>query len=154
MKNNIRHYYLSLYYWQMLIYRQTGRILCNAGVIIYFFSGNINRANFIMFCVRAGMEDEKLSRLVHTLSDKVAELAVNIEKMKLAEYVRLLERPWRLMYINFISGVAKGLGVAVGFTILGALLIFFLRKLVMLNLPLIGGFIAEIVRMVQINMRP
>ncbi len=100
------------------------------------------------------MEDERLNRLIQALSDKVAELAVNVEKMKLAEYVRLLERPWRLMYINFISGVARGLGIAVGFTILGALAIFFLRKLVMLNLPLIGGFIAEIVRMVQINMRP
>jgi hypothetical protein len=100
------------------------------------------------------MEDERLNQLVQTLSDKVAKLAVNIEKMKLAEYVRLLEQPWRLMYTNFISGVAKGFGIAVGFTILGALLIFVLRKLVMLNLPLIGGFIAEIVRMVQMNMRP
>lgn len=100
------------------------------------------------------MEEDRLSRLLHTLSDRVAELAEGMEKMKLAEYVRLLERPWRLMYINFIAGVARGAGIAVGFTILGAVVVYFLKKLVVLNLPLIGGFIAEIVKMVQINMRP
>ncbi|MGI6143241.1 MAG: DUF5665 domain-containing protein, partial [bacterium] len=36
---------------------------------------------------------------------------------------------------------------AVGFTLLGALLLYFLGRLV--NLPLIGSFIAEIVRIVQ-----
>lgn len=90
----------------------------------------------------------------HTLSNlqkKIAQLSVSIEKMKLAEYVKLLDHPWRLMYINFIAGVARGVGIAVGFTILGALVIYFLRILVMLNLPLIGDFIAEIVRMVQLK---
>ncbi|MCL6560235.1 MAG: DUF5665 domain-containing protein [Firmicutes bacterium] len=74
-----------------------------------------------------------------------------MEKMKLAEYVRLLENPWRLMYINFIAGLARGVGIAVGFTILGAIVLYFLKILVMLNLPWIGGFIAEIVRMVQLK---
>ncbi|MDD3652771.1 MAG: DUF5665 domain-containing protein [Desulfotomaculaceae bacterium] len=82
---------------------------------------------------------------------KIDELSVNIEKMKLAEYVKLLDHPWRLLYINFIGGLARGFGVAIGFTILGAVLIYFLRILVMLNLPLIGDFIAEIVRMVQLK---
>ena len=50
--------------------------------------------------------------------------------------------------------MARGVGIAVGFTILGAIVLYFLRKLVMLNLPLIGDFIAEIVRMVQSNIGP
>lgn len=95
------------------------------------------------------MEEE--NHLLKVLEKRIAELAINIEKMKLAEYVELLDRPWRLMYINFIAGMARGVGIAVGFTILGAVLLYFLRRLVMLNLPWIGGFIAEIVRMVQLN---
>jgi len=94
------------------------------------------------------------NRLLQGLADRVARLAVNVEKMKLAEYVELLEHPWRLMYINFIAGIARGLGIAVGFAILGAVLLYILRSLVMLNLPLIGGFIAEIVRMVQLKLGP
>jgi hypothetical protein len=86
------------------------------------------------------------------LEARVKELATAMEKMKLAEYVRLLERPWRLMYINFIAGIARGLGIAVGFTILGAVVIYFLRFLVTANLPGIGKFIAQIVRMVNLHL--
>lgn len=92
------------------------------------------------------------SQTLHVLQRKITDLAIKIEKMKLAEYVKLLDNPWRLMYINFIAGLAKGFGIAVGFTILGAVVIYFMRILVMLNLPLIGNFIAEIVRMVQLKM--
>ena len=80
---------------------------------------------------------------------KIEELSLNIEKMKLAEYVELLHQPKRLLFLNFIAGVARGLGIAVGFAILGAVVILVLRRLVVLNLPLIGDFIALVVKLVQ-----
>lgn len=92
------------------------------------------------------------NQTIDRLIKKIDELSVKIEKMKLAEYVDLLHNPKRLLYINFIGGVARGLGIAVGFTILGAIVIYFLQRLVLLNLPLIGDFIADIIRMVQIQM--
>lgn len=97
------------------------------------------------------MDTTNQSRLIKTLQEKITDLAVKMEKMKLAEYVQLLDQPWRLLYINFIAGVGRGVGIAVGFTILGALILYLLKHLVMLNLPWIGGFIAEIVRMVQLR---
>jgi len=97
------------------------------------------------------MESESQNRLLQILQEKITDLAVSMEKMKLAEYVQLLDKPWRLMYINFIAGLARGVGIAIGFTILGAIVLFILRKLVMLNLPWIGDFIADIVRMVQLK---
>ena len=87
------------------------------------------------------------------LGKKIDELGIALEKMKLAEYVELLNRPSRLFYINFFAGVARGLGMAVGFTILGALLIYTLQRLQLLNLPFIGELIAEIVKIVQSNLR-
>ncbi len=87
------------------------------------------------------------------LEHKIDELGIALEKMKLAEYVELLNRPARLFYINFFAGIARGLGMAVGFTILGALLIYTLQRLQVLNLPVIGGLIAEIVKIVQSNLR-
>lgn len=72
-----------------------------------------------------------------------------MEKIKLAEYVELLNKPGRLLWLNFLAGVARGLGMAVGFTFLGAILIFSLRRMVALNLPVIGRFIAEVVFIVQ-----
>ncbi|MDQ7793980.1 MAG: DUF5665 domain-containing protein [bacterium] len=72
-----------------------------------------------------------------------------MERMKLAEYVAMLQRPRRLLYLNFVSGLARGLGFAVGFTILGAVVLYALQRVLMLNLPVVGGFIAEIVRIVE-----
>lgn len=96
---------------------------------------------------------KETNKLLETLRDKVSELAINMEKMKLAEYVDLLHSPWRLLWVNFTSGIARGLGIAVGFAIMGAVLVMVLRKLVELNLPVIGGFIAEIVDIVQSQLR-
>ncbi|GBF33607.1 hypothetical protein DCCM_2713 [Desulfocucumis palustris] len=93
--------------------------------------------------------DKETKNLIESLRDKIVELGINMEKMKLAEYVDLLHNPWRLLWVNFTSGIARGLGIAVGFAILGAMLVLVLKKLVSLNLPVIGGFIAEIVQIVQ-----
>jgi hypothetical protein len=94
------------------------------------------------------------NRVLWELKQKVRQLSVAMEKMRLAEYVTLLERPYRLLYINFLTGIARGLGIAVGFTILGAVVVLVLQRLVMLNLPLVGDFIAQIVRAVEINLAP
>jgi hypothetical protein len=53
------------------------------------------------------------------------------------------------LWLNFIGGVARGFGIAVGFTILGAIVLYILQKLVVLNLPLIGSIIADIVKIVN-----
>lgn len=97
------------------------------------------------------MDTANQNQLLKTLQEKITDLAVKMEKMKLAEYVQLLDQPWRLLYINFLAGLGRGVGIAVGFTILGAFVLYILKYLVMLNLPWIGGFIAEIVRMVQLK---
>jgi sulfopyruvate decarboxylase TPP-binding subunit len=95
---------------------------------------------------------ETKEKVLQALEQRVKELAMNMEKMKLAEYVDLLENPVRLLYINFISGIARGLGIAVGFAILGAIIVLILQKLVALNLPVIGNFIADLVKIVQLQL--
>ncbi|NLT95200.1 MAG: hypothetical protein GXW85_06630 [Clostridia bacterium] len=87
------------------------------------------------------------------LEGLIKQLSLDLEKMKLAEYVELLNNPKKLLWINFIAGIARGLGTAIGFSILFAVLLYFLQKIVILKLPLISDFIADIVRMVQNNAR-
>lgn len=90
--------------------------------------------------------------LIEALKDKVDELSLNLERMKLAEYVELLNNPKRLLMINFISGLARGLGIAVGFTLLGAIALYILQRLVVLNLPIVSDFIATLVQLVQLQL--
>ena len=84
-----------------------------------------------------------------SLEEKISNLAYTLEKAQISDYVSLLENPKKLIYLNFLTGVSRGLGMAIGFTLLGALAIYLLQKIVMLNLPLISDFIADIVRMVR-----
>lgn len=86
------------------------------------------------------------------LEAKVDELIMAMEKMKLAEYVEYLHNTRKMLAINLMAGIARGLGMAIGFTILGAVVLYLLQKIVMLNLPLIGNFIADIVEMVNEHM--
>ncbi|HQA60763.1 MAG TPA: DUF5665 domain-containing protein [Tepidanaerobacteraceae bacterium] len=83
------------------------------------------------------------------LSQKIDELSLNIERLNLAEYVELLRNPKRLLYMNLLGGIARGFGTAIGFTLLGALAIYFLQRIVILRLPIIGTFIADIIKIVQ-----
>ncbi len=41
------------------------------------------------------------------------------------------------------------MGIGVGFTLIAALLVYLLQALAVYNLPVIGGFIAELVKIVQ-----
>ena len=102
-----------------------------------------------MACGVLVMQDKGEREILKTLENKVEELSLALEKIKIAEYVEYLNNTRRMLYTNFIAGIARGLGMAVGFTILGALLIYLLRQIVLLNLPLIGDFIAELVQLVN-----
>lgn len=94
-------------------------------------------------------ENSNADTVIEKLSDKVEELSSNMEKMRLAEYIEMLENPRRLFYINFLLGLARGFGSAIGFTVLAAIVIYVMQKIVVLNMPLIGDFIAHIVEIVQ-----
>lgn len=87
------------------------------------------------------------------LEEKINELIISMEKIKLAEYVELLNNPKKLLWVNFVAGIARGLGTAIGLTLLFALLLYILQKLVLLNLPLLSDFIATLIHMVQNSSR-
>jgi hypothetical protein len=54
---------------------------------------------------------------------------------------------------NFVAGLARGIGMAVGFSLLGAAIVYLLQQTVSKNLPVIGDFIAEIVKAVEARQR-
>ena len=85
---------------------------------------------------------------------RLEELARALEKASVAEFIQLYRRPGRLLVLNFLAGLSRGFGIAVGFTVVGALFLYLLGRLATLNVPLIGSFVAEIVRIVQSELGP
>ncbi|KGE18092.1 hypothetical protein PWYN_26525 [Paenibacillus wynnii] len=90
-----------------------------------------------------------LEEKINTLYRLTNGLAQQMEKSRIAEYTELLHSPWRLIWLNIFSGAARGLGIALGFTFFAATIIYVLQVLGALNLPIIGDYIADIVRIVQ-----
>lgn len=90
-------------------------------------------------------EGEKANLIVRQIDRWIA----SMERLRLADYVRYVDDRKRLFWTSFFSGVARGVGMAVGFTILGAILIIVLQDLARHNLPLIGDMLAQIVSVVQ-----
>ena len=93
------------------------------------------------------------NHLISELSKKVDNMSLKMEKMKFVDYVYYLEHPRKMLWANFVSGLARGFGIAIGFTILGAIAIYFLNIIVKINLPYIGQFISDIVKIVQSSSR-
>ncbi|MCM3171134.1 MULTISPECIES: DUF5665 domain-containing protein [Paenibacillus] len=89
--------------------------------------------------------DDKIGEL-HTLTNRIAN---ELERSRIAQYTELLNRPWKLIGLNLLSGTARGVGIAIGFTFFAATIIYVLQVLGALNLPIVGDYIADIVRIVQ-----
>ena len=83
------------------------------------------------------------------MANKLDEHIATLERMHLPDYIRFLDDRKRFYRMHFIGGIIRGLGSAIGFTILGAVLVWFLQALAQRNLPVIGDFLADIVNMVQ-----
>ncbi|WP_460323319.1 DUF5665 domain-containing protein [Paenibacillus sp. YSY-4.3] len=89
--------------------------------------------------------EEKMNA-VHDLTLKLAQ---QLEQSRIIEYAELLYHPWSLIWRNVLAGTARGVGIAIGFTFFAATIIYLLQILGALNLPIIGDYIADIVRIVQ-----
>jgi hypothetical protein len=76
-----------------------------------------------------------------------------LERANLAEFMSLIQNPVRLILLNFLSGLARGFGIAIGLTIIASLFLVLLSNLANLNLPIIGKYIADLVRIVQTQLR-
>lgn len=95
------------------------------------------------------MQERLNGRLLERVLDRLAHLAAALEKASVAEFIELYRRPRRLLFLNFLSGLSRGFGIAVGFTVVGALFLYLLGQLAALNLPIIGELVADIIRIVQ-----
>ena len=88
---------------------------------------------------------ERESELIQRLTD-------TLERMHLDEYLEYVSNRRRMIWNNLLYGAVRGLGFTLGFTVLGALVIVLLQRLVAENIPLIGDFLAEVIHALEARM--
>ena len=74
-------------------------------------------------------------------------LILIIERSRIREYMMLTDSKRRLFLINFVAGLGKGFGQAIGFTVLAGLVLYLLSTWV--DLPVIGEYIAKLINIVD-----
>ena len=80
---------------------------------------------------------------------RLEHVAQRMEQIYLEHYLRYVHNWRRRLLMDFLGGIVRGVGFSVGFTVLGALLLYILRNIALANLPVIGAFLAELVRIVE-----
>ena len=90
---------------------------------------------------------QELDKRLDQLSHEVESLREYLRDIRLQQYIQVLLNTRRIALMSFLSGMMSGLGAVIGVTIVLSLLVYLLTRLEVL--PIIGEWIAQIVRIVQ-----
>ena len=86
------------------------------------------------------------------INKKIDEINQKLEKSNILEWSYILGSKKEIIKRNILAGIFRGVGIGIGVTLVSAVIIYILRKIIMLNIPIIGDYIADIVSIVQKNL--
>jgi hypothetical protein len=98
--------------------------------------------------------DQLLQELeqVRKLNERMDKIAMFLEDIRLADVIQNYTAPRKLLWINFLAGLARGLGLTIGTAIVLALLGSVLSNF--LSVPIIGDYIRQLVDYVNAYRHP
>ena len=79
----------------------------------------------------------------------IEKVATYLERSRLNDYVNLVDNKFRWFWVNLTGGIFRGIGLAIGFSLLGAVVFLILQQVVTLNLPVISDFIAQLLYLIE-----
>lgn len=85
------------------------------------------------------------------LIKEVKELSKEVRKLKNLEFVRILKRPWKFLWMTFLKGLMVGFGSVLGASVLVAIFIYIIAQIQVV--PFLGDFVQDIIEDVK-NVQP
>jgi len=76
-------------------------------------------------------------------------LASRLEHSGIAEYVKLSQCTGKILWLNFISGIARGLGFTIGATIVLAIIYKIIRYIISMNIPYLTELLRQVMEIVK-----
>ena len=90
-----------------------------------------------------------IKRKLSYLEEKIDKLNTILIEANIRELSYIIGSKKQILIRNILAGIAKGIGRGIGFTLITAVIIYILQKIVKLNLPIIGDYIIDIIDIVQ-----
>lgn len=85
----------------------------------------------------------------NVLENTIDNLNKTFEESNFIELSYLIGNKKEIIKRNLLAGISRGVGIGIGVTLITAILVAILQKIVTLNIPVIGEYIADIVEIVQ-----
>ena len=90
---------------------------------------------------------------MNTRNDKQqaqAELLLErLDNAGLAEYVKLSQQTGKILWLNFLSGIARGLGFSIGATLVLAVVYKILTRIISMNIPYLTELLQQVMSMAK-----
>ena len=93
------------------------------------------------------------SKKIELLNKNIDMLNNSLMSSNIIELLYVLGKKSEIIKRNFLAGLFRGIGIGIGVTIITAVIVIFLERLVKLNLPVIGEYITDIVNIVENGQR-
>ncbi len=71
------------------------------------------------------------------------------EKMRLADYIQYLGRPWRIIWTNVLVGVSRGIGLTLGMALVIILIVKILSLMISWKFPWLSDVSAELLELMK-----
>jgi hypothetical protein len=89
------------------------------------------------------VEEKELKKALRDL-EKIVTI---FDQIGFSEFISYLKSPRKIIFWNFVAGIFKGLGIVIGMTIVVALLVWVLTKMV--DFPLVGEYFRGMLELIE-----
>jgi len=98
---------------------------------------------------QTGRQTETTTTLaeIYAANRRLLQIAARLEESQLRDMLSLYKHPFQLIWINFLAGLSRGVGLTVGTALFLAFSAYFLGQFI--SLPLIGEYIAKLLDIVD-----
>lgn len=86
------------------------------------------------------------------INQKIDNINKKLDKSGIIEMSYIMGSKKEIIKRNLIAGMSRGIGIGIGITLISSIIVYFLQKLIKLNIPALGEYIADIVEIVQWNL--
>ncbi len=76
-------------------------------------------------------------------------LLQRLDNAGLTEYVKLSQKTGKILWLNFLSGIARGLGFSIGATLVLAVVYKILARIISMNIPYLTELLQQVMNMAK-----